>query len=279
MENQMNVGNQNSQQIWQNPVSQPIITPEKPKTNYLLIGGAVLASFVVFGFGGYYLGKQSSNTQAAVQDNNLPEAKETITPTQSNYATTTPSTVPSFASNWKTYTTNNQMDINDSFFQKFPNFKNDIPTKLTFQYPGTWEIFKINSSPYQKTILLFSLHKNDPRFANCKSEGPCENFADIQLRIGMTDSTIQDFDNNFWGAGYPIERKNATSVNGVEVVQAFNTNTSQFPMGSLYKIAPNAQLNVTSEFFNFNDQNNEADYSKQTIQEINQILSTFKFTK
>jgi hypothetical protein len=47
MENQMTVGNQNTQQIEQNPVSQPVMTPEKPKTNYLLIGGIVLACFVI----------------------------------------------------------------------------------------------------------------------------------------------------------------------------------------------------------------------------------------
>jgi len=39
MENQMNVGNQNAQQIGQNSVSQPVIMPEKPKSNYPLIGG------------------------------------------------------------------------------------------------------------------------------------------------------------------------------------------------------------------------------------------------
>ena len=61
MENQMNVGNQNTQQIGQKSVSQPPITPEKPKINYLMVGGIVLACFVILGFGGYYLGKQSSN--------------------------------------------------------------------------------------------------------------------------------------------------------------------------------------------------------------------------
>ena len=38
MENQMDVENQNTQQIGQNSVSQPIATPEKSKTNYLMKG-------------------------------------------------------------------------------------------------------------------------------------------------------------------------------------------------------------------------------------------------
>lgn len=68
MENQMNVGNQNAQQIGQNPVNQPTIKPEKPKTNYLMIGVIVLACFVTFGFGGFYLGGQSSKLQLTTNE-------------------------------------------------------------------------------------------------------------------------------------------------------------------------------------------------------------------
>ena len=39
MENQVNVGDQNTQQIGQNPAIQPVQIPEKPKINYLVIGG------------------------------------------------------------------------------------------------------------------------------------------------------------------------------------------------------------------------------------------------
>ena len=79
MENQMNAGNQNAQQIGQNPVNQPVMTPEKPKTNYLLIGGIVLTCFVVFGFGGYYLGKQSLTYQSTL-DNSQNQLGPTATP-------------------------------------------------------------------------------------------------------------------------------------------------------------------------------------------------------
>ncbi|PIP17240.1 MAG: hypothetical protein COX44_00965 [Candidatus Portnoybacteria bacterium CG23_combo_of_CG06-09_8_20_14_all_37_13] len=64
MENQMNAGNQNTQPFGQNPVNQPAPTPEKPKVNYMVIGLIVLACFVVFGLGVYYLGKQSSSKRA-----------------------------------------------------------------------------------------------------------------------------------------------------------------------------------------------------------------------
>lgn len=74
MENQMNPGNQSSLQIGQNPLNQLVIAPEKPKTNYLMIGGLILACFVVFGFGGYYLSNQSSSSQ---QVNNFPTSSST----------------------------------------------------------------------------------------------------------------------------------------------------------------------------------------------------------
>lgn len=271
MENQTDLGDQNIQPVSQNPVFQPTVL-DKPKTNLTTLFVVALICSVVFGVGGYFLGKQSLKSTQALDQSQI---QPTTVPTSNVSMTPTPTTE---TSSLKTYISSNQSYVPNSFFQNFPNFKNDIPSKLTFTYPNTWEVFKIDSTPYNKTILMFSLHKNDPRFSNCRSEGPCENFADMQFRIGMTDSTVQDFDQNFWGSGYPIAKTNKTTINGIEVVQVFNTDTSPFPMGSLYKIASDAQVNVTSEFFNYNDQNNQADYSKQTIQEINQILSSLKFS-
>jgi len=118
MENQMNVRNQNNQQIGQNPVNQPVMAQEKRKTNYLMISGIVLVCFVVFGSGGYYLGKQSLSTSQQYTNNqnnttatNMPEAS----PTQ---YIPSPSTPPTKAS-LKTYTSKLE--------------------KLSFQYPSDWK--------------------------------------------------------------------------------------------------------------------------------------------
>lgn len=79
MENQINMGDKNTQQIGQNNVSQPLTTPEKPKINYLVIGGVILTCLVIFGFGGYYLGKQSSSKNLISESNLTP----TLSPTPS----------------------------------------------------------------------------------------------------------------------------------------------------------------------------------------------------
>lgn len=105
MENQINVGDQNTQQIGQNPLNQPVITPEKPKTNYLMIGGIILVCFVFFGFGGYYLGKQSSN--GFNQESNQPNpygSPTTIASSPSPESSARPTSVPDQTSTWKTYT-------------------------------------------------------------------------------------------------------------------------------------------------------------------------------
>lgn len=87
MDNQVNPDDQNAQQIGQNPINQPVLAPEKSKTNYLLIGGVVLACFVVFGIGGYFLGKQSSMkpdnriVENFLSPTNSPVVNQDISPT------------------------------------------------------------------------------------------------------------------------------------------------------------------------------------------------------
>ncbi|MBU2592778.1 hypothetical protein KKD61_04975 [Patescibacteria group bacterium] len=101
MENQMNVGDQNTQQIGQNPINQPPLSPEKPKVNYLAMTGVILVCFVVFGFGGYYLGKQSPKSQTAVNDGQN-QIFPTATPQVNNPPPSNTTELDPMA-NWKTY--------------------------------------------------------------------------------------------------------------------------------------------------------------------------------
>lgn len=88
MENQVSGSNQNPQQIGQNPINQSTKIPEGPKANYFIIGGIILACFVVFGLGGYILGKRSSTYQSNL-NNFTSESNPTAVPESS-----TPTTVP-----------------------------------------------------------------------------------------------------------------------------------------------------------------------------------------
>lgn len=59
MENQINVGDQNAQQVGQNPVNQPVQIPEKPKINNRLVWatvfGAPILTYILFQILGYPL--------------------------------------------------------------------------------------------------------------------------------------------------------------------------------------------------------------------------------
>jgi hypothetical protein len=68
MEDLSRITDENAQQIENNHMSYQARTPQKLNTWYLVGTGILLLSFIVFGFGGYYLGKQSS-----IQQNNIPE--------------------------------------------------------------------------------------------------------------------------------------------------------------------------------------------------------------
>lgn len=99
MENQTNVGDQNAQQIGQNPVNQPATTSENPKVNYWMISTVVLVLLAMGFAGGYFFKSKFEKGQS-----NVPQ------PTLNNYSDIQPTTKPTITeqppttSNWKTYT-------------------------------------------------------------------------------------------------------------------------------------------------------------------------------
>jgi len=116
MENQISMDDQNTQQIVQNDVSQSMNIPEKPKVNYLMISGVILSCLIVFGLGGYYLGKQSSNKNLVSRAN----LTQTVSPT--------PITTADPTTNWKIY---NNKDL--GFELKYPPSA-QIDKELNDQY-------------------------------------------------------------------------------------------------------------------------------------------------
>lgn len=77
MQNQINMDDQNGQQIGQAPISQPTQILGKPKINYFVISAVILACFLLFGFGGYYFGKQPSKTRSEEQNQPTPSPTTT----------------------------------------------------------------------------------------------------------------------------------------------------------------------------------------------------------
>lgn len=82
MENEINVGDQNSQQIGQNPIVQPTPIPEKPKVNYWMITTIILGVVFVVSIGLlFYFLSRNRNTFSTFQ-NQIENPKNTTTMTQ-----------------------------------------------------------------------------------------------------------------------------------------------------------------------------------------------------
>ena len=79
MENQINIGNQNTQQIGQNPVNQPIQIPKNSKVNYWMISTILL--IVILVLGGFYTYKITSNQSLRIEQLlNTPTTSQNVQP-------------------------------------------------------------------------------------------------------------------------------------------------------------------------------------------------------
>jgi len=140
MENQINISDQNAQQVGQNLVSQPVQISEKPKVNYLVIGITILLCLIVFGFGGYYLGKKAINDSQNL-DGGLDQPTPYSSPTtQAQPSLTQPVayTSPSPADlTWKTESIQIKKETAVSGSENI---------NLSIQSPSNWALKTINRS-------------------------------------------------------------------------------------------------------------------------------------
>lgn len=123
MENQINVGDQNTQQIGQNPISQPVTQQEKPKVNYWMISTIILSLVLVT-----FVGVFALNLRFQRRTAELPTATPTKSPADSSLVVPSNFAVsPSPASanrNWKSF------HFLCSACNGYPNY--------TIQHPTDW---------------------------------------------------------------------------------------------------------------------------------------------
>jgi len=82
MENQINIGNQNTQQIEQNPISQPVISPKKPKVKYWMILVSI-CSFILLVVLGFFIYIKFLDKQSLQEKTNKKSITNQITNTES----------------------------------------------------------------------------------------------------------------------------------------------------------------------------------------------------
>lgn len=190
MENLSTQPIQTTQTLPQNSPIQPILIPEKPKTNFTMIGLVVLACLIVFGFGGYYIGHQSS----VVNQNtgkDLPES-----------ATSTPEVANDLTINWKTYTSTKY-----GFLLKYPNeyvISNEDPSGQSVYFvPNNYESLpeqdKYNAPTINVNILPSSTTngQNTPNtFVDSAKAPGFDNKRDIVAKTIAGQSAMQFMSNN-----------------------------------------------------------------------------------
>ncbi|MBI5448804.1 hypothetical protein HY948_00600 [Candidatus Gottesmanbacteria bacterium] len=241
MENQINTGEQNTQPVGQNPTSQPIPVLDKSKTNLTPIIVVATLCSLVFGFGGYYLGKQSLLSQKYVNDRQNQVYSTTTPQTNNLIPTANPSSTPDPTVNWKIY-------VDDIY-------------KFSFKYPSDWKLNCTNTnlpdgwldrnicdlvSP--KALLDHGQISNGSYFVVGVSK-PNPNYANFSEYLDYSSKQY----------GYTFMDKKINNING-KIGLTKNKETN-------YLFERNGHI-INANWI----------YS-ETPADINQILSTFKFTQ
>src|SRR3989344_4973592 len=78
MENQINIEDQNTQQIGQNPVNQPIQIPEKPKINYWMVSTTLLF-IVLLTSGGWFVLNSKNKTSSQRKQSTTVQTNQMVT--------------------------------------------------------------------------------------------------------------------------------------------------------------------------------------------------------
>src|SRR3990167_8756897 len=113
-------------------VRQPSLVSKKININYISIGGIVLACLVLFGGGGFYLGKQS---ETLVQGSDKLLMTPTLTPTQT--MTPTPTAYP-LSGLWENNQINHGEILTTNDWRGSFEFVENSNIKFSINYPQHW---------------------------------------------------------------------------------------------------------------------------------------------
>ena len=252
MESQINVGDQNTQQVGQNPPSQPIINSNKPKINYLIVGVVILVGFIIFGVGGCYLGKKSiepSQVTTGVQN------KQTQVP----LATSTPAET----ANWKTYTNEKykfSLRYPQNFYYKDINQTNTSSVAV----PITWLLF---FADLQRPTDQAHYPEIDIGFFQKSSTTTLDQWLKINTttKDNYNNPDPEDKDKVYWG----VKNVAKLSVSALPVIKFFASNGA-----STYQVV--TLVDRGDKVFIVQSVITPLGQIDDKI--VDQIISTFKFT-
>lgn len=213
------------------------------------MAGVILVCFVVFGFGGYFLGKQSLESQNYVNDR------------QNQVSLPSPSLTSDPTANWKTYTN----------------------TKYSFslKYPQSWEIApNPNEAPVMVNVLQEDL-KFEVIFLDKTIEsscGPYVCYPSVQIMTPLLDNSKIRLSLENWLQKYIVSKNPEMKIDPNVDFKKLTVDT--YPAIKFDKLDHSVFISKDNYiyFVSFSVTNmpyGKPDYDKTVF---DQILSTFKFT-
>lgn len=264
MKNQINVDNQNTQQIGQNPASQASQLPEKPKINYWMISTIVLATLFVLATGVIIINfRKITNDKSYSQGTSVQNSIEPTIVTQQQTSTPTPVTignlVPSPKPGFKQY-------LDENLRYGF-NYQDSLPVSKCADIPcASIDTISLRVEPLE----TFHLSQPDPKaslLANdlyCSAGGPMGS-------IECKNTKVEDFTNLLGFKGFKVYRtKTVTGSGGGTSAGVYQDIAYVFPLqkvvkgqgllnfaGILFAVDTSTKSNLSSleeianSFFNF----------------------------
>ena len=234
MENQINIGDQNAQQIGKNPINQPAVSPEKPKLNYLVIAGIILACFIVFGFGGYYLGKQSLNPGS--NSSGIQDSTGTTTNSEANSPTSSPIPTNSEARP----RTNNLTAWRHSTGYWLLNL------------PSSWSAASFDSGPFSQ----IKVYAEPVSWEDSQSGKDLSNVEVMTINIALSDKEFTSNNVFIWKKENGVLKSNTLILESQKGPLSFSIS---YPKNTNYK----DQINVVLDSLNFKASSEELSKEKQ----------------
>lgn len=273
MENKINVGDQNTQQVGETSASNPVQIPEKPKLNYWMISTMALFILLVVGGGLYLFTTKKQPTSQYTQ--------------QSVPSPTTAQTSNSVVPGWKTYTS--------------------TEGNYVIQYPSDWvvEVYKEKypyNTSYDKGHIVFQSRETTIKEKADDAPGLPVDMGTGSIKIITTNSmrglqyakiSEQDFfnpNNDFWlkgnagggGPGTTYSVPEEVSVGGKRAMKQTTHPTTAYEWVGPNQITTNYYVwlgnsanEVVEISFVYDDTNKNKD---ALIKNFNQMVSTFKLT-
>jgi len=250
--------------VYQVPVNQPVFDPEKPKTNYFVIA-LVLVVFALFLFGAYVLGRQSTVKPELLTAPPVIEVSPTNRPVAILPSSVQiPSLIPTIdpMAGWKTYDKT--------------SFSVKAPSQLQYQEQASnQDLLSLSESiPADKTpekgVDISFGYQYGNGIVKCATNDDCFNIIDTSNKGAKSA-----------GSKTVVTQISATiagqTIKGFRSVNPPSDTLNSFQVKMTYPISHNGNF-FEIDFNAFGKSESEVDNYLNSL-DIDQILSTFRFTK